>query len=54
MITIGEMQFGGLLTMTMLTLMLLVCVPKRAVRHAGFGWGRWLMAAGTMTIWLIF
>lgn len=50
MFTIEEMQFGGMLTMTLLALMLVVCVPRRSVLHAGFGLGRWMMAAGTMTI----
>ncbi len=50
MITIAEMQFGGMLTMTMLTLMLLLCVPRRSALHAGFGQARWLMASGTALI----
>ena len=50
MISIEEMQFGGLLTMVMLTLMLVVCVPRRSTHHAGFSNGRWLMAAGTLLI----
>ena len=50
MITIEEMQFGGLLTMVMLTLMLVLCVPRRSKHHAGFGCGRWLMAAGTLLV----
>ena len=54
MITIEEMQFGGMLTMTMLTLMLLGCVPRRSAKHPGFGWGRWMMAAGTALVALQF
>ena len=50
MITMTEMQFGGMLTMTMLTLMLVLCVPHRSARRAGFGQGRWLMASGTLVI----
>ena len=44
------MQFGGMLTMTMLTLMLVVCVPRRSAIHPGFGRARWLMASGTLMI----
>lgn len=45
--TIGEMQFGGMLVMAMLTLMLVVCVPQGSNRHAGFVLARWLMVGGT-------
>ena len=50
MITIEEMQFGGMLVLTMLTLILTLGVPKRSASHAGFGRSRWLMAAGTLLI----
>ncbi|MBQ3361592.1 MAG: helix-turn-helix domain-containing protein [Prevotella sp.] len=50
MITIEEMQFGGMLVLTMLTLILALGVPKRSASHAGFGRSRWLMAAGTLLI----
>lgn len=47
MITIGEMQIGGVLTMTMLSAMLMLCVPHRSIRRNSFTHARWLMAAGT-------
>ena len=50
MISIGVMQFGGMLTMTMLAFMLMLCVPRRSVRHAGFSQARWLMVMGTILI----
>ncbi len=50
MITIGEMQISGVLTMAMLTVMLMVCVPTRAARSGSFGKARWIMAAGTALI----
>lgn len=46
-ITIGEMQFGGMLSMALLAFMLMLCVPRRSVRHAGFSQARWLMVMGT-------
>lgn len=49
-ISIEEIQFGGLLVMTMLTLILVLGVPKRSALRAGFGSGRWLMAAGTALV----
>ncbi|MBQ9362154.1 MAG: helix-turn-helix transcriptional regulator [Bacteroidaceae bacterium] len=54
MMTIGEMQFGGMLVMAMLALMLVVCVPQRANYHAGFALARWLMVGGTSLIALQF
>ena len=50
MITIGEMQISGMLTMMVLTMMLVACVPRRSMIHAGFGRARWLMASGTTLI----
>lgn len=46
MITIGEMQVGGMLVMGLLALTLAFLVPERSVRHASFGRARWLMTAG--------
>lgn len=50
MITIGEMQISGVLTMAMLTVMLMACVPTRAAHSGSFGKARWIMAAGTALI----
>lgn len=50
MITIGEMQISGVLTMAMLTVMLMACVPNRAAHSSSFGKARWIMAAGTALI----
>jgi len=47
MITMGEMQISGLLTMALLSVMLMMCVPRRSVRRGSFARARWLMAAGT-------
>lgn len=47
MITIGEMQISGMLTMAMLSAMLAVCIPNRSVRRSCFSRARWMMAAGT-------
>ena len=32
------------------SLLLVVCVPRRSRKHAGFAYGRWLMAAGTTMV----
>ena len=47
MITLGEMQISGMLTMLMLSVMLMACVPNRSVRRGSFSRARWMMAAGT-------
>ena len=47
MITIGEMQISGVLTMAMLSAMLMLCIPHRSIRRSSFTHARWLMAAGT-------
>lgn len=47
MITIGEMQISGVLTMLMLSVMLMLCVPHRSIRRNSFARARWLMAVGT-------
>ena len=54
MITIGEMQISGTLTMLMLSVMMILCVPRHS-RHSGsFAKARWIMAAGTGLISLQF
>lgn len=47
MITLGEMQISGMLTMLMLSVMLMACVPDRSIRRGSFARARWMMAAGT-------
>lgn len=47
MITIGEMQISGMLTMGMLSVMLMACVPNRSTRRVSFAQARWMMAIGT-------
>ena len=47
MITLGEMQISGMLTMLMLSVMLMACVPARSIRRGSFARARWMMAAGT-------
>ena len=47
MIAIGEMQISGMLTMMMLSVMLMACVPQRSTHRSSFTWARWLMAVGT-------
>lgn len=47
MITLGEMQISGMLTMTVLAVMLALCVPRRSKHGNSFGRARWMMAAGT-------
>jgi hypothetical protein len=47
MITIGEMQISGMLTMMILSVMLMACVPSRSTRRGSFARARWMMAAGT-------
>lgn len=54
MIAIGEMQISGVLTMLMLSVMLMLCVPHRSKRRSSFARARWLMAAGTGLISLQF
>lgn len=54
MITMGEMQISGILTMGMLSAMLMLSVPHRSNRHSSFAKARWLMAAGTGLIALQF
>ena len=54
MITLGEMQISGMLTMTVLAVMLALCVPHRSVRKGSFNKARLLMAAGTGLIALQF
>ena len=50
MITLGEMQISGMLTMTVLAVMLALCVPRRSKRGSSFGLARWLVSAGTALI----
>ena len=47
MITIGEMQISGMLTMLVLSVMLVMCAPVRSTRRNSFARARWMMAAGT-------
>ena len=47
MITIGEMQISGILTMMMLSVMLAACIPNRSAHRSSFARARWMMAAGT-------
>ena len=47
MITIGEMQISGMLTMIMLSAMLSACIPNRSAHRSSFARARWMMAAGT-------
>lgn len=47
MISIGEMQISGMLTMLMLSVMLMLCVPHRSIRRSSFARARWMMATGT-------
>ena len=47
MITLGEMQISGMLTMTVLAVMLALCVPHRSKHGNSFGRARWMMAVGT-------
>ena len=54
MITIGEMQISGMLTMLMLSVMMMLCVPRRSRRNGSFAKARWIMAAGTGLISLQF
>ena len=54
MITLGEMQISGMLTMMMLSVMLMACVPNRSTRRSSFARARWMMAAGTGLIALQF
>lgn len=48
------MQISGMLTMTVLAVMLALCVPHRSKHGNSFGRGRWMMAAGTGLIALQF
>lgn len=54
MITIGEMQISGMLTMAMLSAMLALCVPMRSIHRNSFAMARKMMAAGTGLIALQF
>jgi AraC-like DNA-binding protein len=54
MITLGEMQISGMLTMMVLAVMLALCVPHRSKYGNSFGRARWMMAAGTGLIALQF
>ena len=54
MITIGEMQISGMLTMLVLSVMLVMCAPVRSTRPNSFARARWMMAAGTGLIALQF
>ena len=54
MLTVGEMQMSGMLTMVMLALILVLRVPARAMRHPGFPAARWLTVGGTLLIALQF
>ena len=54
MITLGEMQISGMLTMLMLSVMLMACVPSRSIRRGSFARARWMMAVGTGLIALQF
>ena len=53
MITVGEMQISGMLTMLVLSVMLVMGVPSRS-RQGSFAKARWMMAAGTGLIALQF
>ena len=46
MITVNEMQYGGMLTMALLALTLVWQVPQRLVRGTVFSRARWMMAGG--------
>lgn len=50
MITIGEMQISGMLTMILLSVMLVMCAPGRSIRHTSFARARLIMASGTALI----
>ncbi len=54
MITIGEMQISGMLTMLVLSVMLVMCAPVRSTRRNSFARARWIMASGTGLIALQF
>lgn len=54
MITTGEMQISGMLTMTVLSVMLVMCAPGRSIRRISFAKARWMMAGGTGLIALQF
>ena len=54
MITIGEMQISGMLTMLVLSVMLVMAAPGRSTRRNSFARARWMMAAGTGLIALQF
>lgn len=48
------MQISGMLTMLVLSVMLVMCVPSRSTRQGSFAKARWIMAAGTGLIALQF
>ncbi len=54
MITTGEMQISGMLTMTVLSVMLVMSAPRRSTRRSSFAKARWMMAGGTALIALQF
>jgi AraC-like DNA-binding protein len=54
MITTGEMQISGMLTMTVLSVMLVICALGRSTRRISFAKARWMMAGGTGLIALQF
>ena len=54
MITIGEMQISGMLTMLVLSVMLVMAAPGRSTRRNSFARARWMMATGTGLIALQF
>ena len=48
------MQISGMLTMTVLSVMLVICAPGRSTRRISFAKARWMMAGGTGLIALQF
>ncbi len=48
------MQISGMLTMTVLSVMLVICAPGRSIRRISFAKARWMMAGGTGLIALQF
>ena len=50
MVTLGEMQISGMLTMLMLAIMLVLRVPRRIMHRPGFFRARWLTVGGTLLI----
>jgi len=54
MITIGEIQFGGMVAMSALAFTQIMQTPRRVTRHPVYGWARWLMASGLAVLSLQF